>query len=440
MSDRAIVCGALRVGVFVLVAKAMVALRDVTIAWQFGAGAEADAFNVAFAISTWLPLFLAGAIGSALVPALMKARNQTDHADARVFLDELTGHAFVLAAVVFLASLAIAWLASLSLQQDAGGGGAGGAGGAMVLMLAFAPFAGLTTLFYFLANRLQALGSFSYSMFEGFPGLVVAICVVTFGQKAGLSALTTGVLVGGVLQVMILRVLLHRREAYHARPRLTRSSEHWKLLLAGIGIMAVGQALLSLVTPIDQYFALQAGPGVPATFGYATRIVGLATSVGTLVLGRALLPTFAEMAQNDPDAALGTARRWTGFTLILGVFAIGLGWFVTEWVVRLLFERGSFTPADTLTVTRFVQLGLLQLPFYFSGIVAVQWLVVSGRFTRVTIICLVTIVVKSVALFLMLPRFGANSLMLSTAAMYAAAWILQAASLAGPRPRPATER
>ena len=437
MSDRAIVCGALRVGVFVLVAKAMVALRDVTIAWQFGAGAEADAFNVALAISTWLPLFLAGAIGSALVPALMKARNQTDPTDTHVFLDELTGHAFALAAVVFLASLAIASLASLSLQQDAS---VGGAGGVMVLILAFAPFAGLTTLFYFLANRLQALGSFSYSMFEGFPGLVVAIFVVTFGQRAGLPALITGVLVGGVLQVMILRALLHRREAYHARPRLTRSSEHWKLLLAGIGIMAVGQALLSLVTPIDQYFALQAGPGVPATFGYATRIVGLATSVGTLVLGRALLPTFAEMAQNDPDAALGTARRWTGFTLILGVFAVGLGWLVTESVVRLLLERGSFTPADTLTVTRFVQLGLLQLPFYFSGIVAVQWLVVSGRFTRVTIICLVTIVVKSVALFLMLPRFGANSLMLSTAAMYAAAWIFQAASLAGPRPRPATER
>lgn len=433
MSDRAIVRGALRVGAFVLVAKAMVAFRDVTIAWQFGAGAEADAFNVAFAISTWLPLFLAGAIGSALVPALMKARNQTDQADARVFLDELTGHAFVLAAVVFLASLAIAWLASLSLQQDAGGG-AGGAGGAMVLMLAFAPFAGLTTLFYFLANRLQALGSFSYSMFEGFPGLVVAVCVVTFGQKAGLSALITGVLVGGVVQVMILRALLHRHEAYRARPRLTRSSGHWNLLLAGIGIMAVGQALLSLVTPIDQYFALQAGPGVPATFGYATRIVGLATSVGTLVLGRALLPAFAEMTQNDPDAALGTARRWTGFTLILGVFAIGLGWFVTEPIVRLLFERGSFTPADTLTVARFVQLGLLQLPFYFSGIVAVQWLVVSGRFTRVAIICLVTIGVKSVALFLMLPRLGADALMLSTAAMYAAAWIVQAASLAGPPP------
>jgi peptidoglycan biosynthesis protein MviN/MurJ (putative lipid II flippase) len=428
MSDGAIVRGALRVGAFVLVAKAMVAFRDVTIAWQFGAGAEADAFNVAFAISTWLPLFLAGAIGSALVPALMKARNQSDHAGARVFLDELTGHAFLLAAVVFLASLGIAWLTSLFMQQGAFGGGGDGA---IVLMLAFAPFAGLTTLFYFFANRLQALGSFSYSMFEGLPGLVVAFCIVTFGYKAGLSALIAGVLVGGVVQVIILRALLHRREAYRVHPRLTRSSEHWNLLLAGIGIMAIGQALLSLVTPIDQYFALQAGPGVPATFGYASRIVGLATSVGTLVLGRALLPAFAEMAQNDPDAALGTARRWTGLTLILGVLAIGGGWNVTESVVRLLFERGSFTPADTLTVTRFVQLGLLQLPFYFSGIVAVQWLLVSGRFTRVAIICLLSIIVKSVALFLMLPQLGADSLMLSTAVMYGAAWIVQAASLAG---------
>ena len=425
MSDRAIIGGALRVGAFVLVAKVMIALRDVTIAWQFGSGPEADAFNVALAISTWLPLFLAGAVGSALVPTLIKARSQQGIGDTRLFQDELTGHALTLAAIVSIASLLIAWIAGQSSRDNA----SLSVDGALFLMIIFAPFAGLTTLFYFLANRLQAMGSFSYSMYEGVPGLIVALCVATFGHRAGLSALATGVLVGGALQVLALGELLRRREGYRARPRLTRSSPHWNLLLAGMGVLAVGQALLSLVNPIDQYIALQAGPGVPATFGYATRIVGLATSVGTLVLGRALLPTFAEMAQSDPEAALRTARRWTGYTLLIGVVAMGLGWFITQPIVKLLFERGSFTPEDTSMVTRFVQLGLLQLPFYFSGIVAVQWLLVCGRFARVTAICLATVAVKIVALLLILPRLGADALMLSTVAMYIAAWMLQSLSL-----------
>jgi putative peptidoglycan lipid II flippase len=411
-----------------LVAKAMVALRDVVIASSFGAGPVADAFNVAFAISTWLPLFLAGAIGAALVPALIRAQRQSSADDIRIFTAELTGHALLLAVTVCFVSLVIAWASSRSLQAS----NAANIDGIVFLMLALAPFSGLTTLFYFLANRLQAQGSFSYSVVEGLPGLVVAIFVAIFGQRAGLSALATGVLVGGVLQIVVLTTMLSRHKTSRMRPRLTRSSPHWNLLLAGIGIMTIGQALLSLVIPLDQYFALHAGPGVPATFGYANRIVGLATSVGTLVLGRALLPTFAEMAQNDLQAAIGFARRWTVFTLIMGMAVSAIGWFLCEPLVVLMFQRGAFTAADTREVTDFVQLGLLQLPFYFSGIVAVQWLVVCGRFARVTVICLATVATKAVALWVLLPTWGAASLMISTVVMYVVAWILQSASLTKP--------
>lgn len=425
MSDRAIVSGALRVGIFVLAAKAMVAMRDMAIAWRFGSGPVADAYNVATAIGTWLPLFLAGAIGATIVPALIRASKSNSTDEPARFAAELTGHAMVVAAAVTGVGLGLAAIAPGVFEPGTPAMEAGLSG----LLIAFAPFAGLTTLFYFLANRLQALGSFSYSIFEGLPALLVALTIIALASRAGITALAAATVLGGLMQVLLLSLILRRKPGARLRPQLKRRSAEWNGVLAGIGVMTLGQASLSLVLPLDQFFALRLGEGVPSTFGYASRILGLATSMGTLVLGRALLPILAEALHRDSHAAHATALRWAAITFGLGVSVLMIGWPLAEPITRVIFERGTFNANDTQSVARLIRLGLWQLPFYLSGVAAVQWLAVCGRYGQIAAICGVTVIAKIVALALLLPRFGPDALMISTTVMYAVAWLCQLAVL-----------
>lgn len=421
MSDQAIISGALRVAAFVVAAKAVVALRDVVIAWRFGVGPISDAYNIALALGTWLPLFLAGAIGAIIVPALIRAASISGHAEQ--FIPELNAHALALAGGVCIVGVGLVGLAPLLF----GTGNAEVDRGVVFLLWALVPYAGLTTLFYYLANRLQARGSFVYTLFEASPAMLVILAVVSFARDWGLTALAVGTVGGGVLQVGVLTWLLRGRQPIQIR--LSRASPEWSVVLGGIGVMALGQAALSLVIPIDQYFAVQAGEGVPATYGYASRIIGLATSMGTLILGRALLPILAEAAQRNYRLALQAAKRWTIISFVLGIAGLGFGWVIAEPATRLIFERGSFTAEDTAAVSSLIQYGLLQLPFYLSGVAAVQWLAVQGKFRLIAAICFVTVGVKAAALYLLLPRIGEQALMLSTAAMYLVAWALQFTAL-----------
>jgi hypothetical protein len=47
-------------------------------------------------------------------------------------------------------------------------------------------------------------------------------------------------------------------------------------------------------------------------------------------------------------------------------------WPLADWVVKLLFQRGAFSEANTAQVAELLQLLLLQVPFYFFGLVMVS--------------------------------------------------------------------
>lgn len=431
MTDRDILGGAARVALFVVVAKVGVALRDVAIAWQYGVGPVSDAYNVAFALGTWLPLFLAGAIGAAIVPALVRAQQGDDRHATKRFIEELDGHALMLAVLVSLFGLALIFIAPLAFDVS----DPFVAQSTSSLILAFSPFAGMMMVYYYLANRLQAQGSFSYTIYESLPAVLAGLGIVLVGSTSPILAIGAGTLAGGVLQVVILKVLLNRSRTPVRRLRLTRSAPEWSLLLAGIGTIALGQGLLSLVPPLDQYFAVKVGSGAPASIGYANRLIGIGTSLGTVILGRALLPSLAALRLQDKADAARTAERWAGYAFLAGLVALAAGWTLAPWAIRLLFERGSFTASDTANVAQLVRLGLLQLPFFLSGVAVVQWLAVEGRFTVIAAICALTLGVKAILLFALITSMGSSAIMLSTVGMYAAAWLCQLAALRRPRRR-----
>src|SRR5678815_3329780 len=139
-------------------------------------------------------------------------------------------------------------------------------------------------------------------------------------------------------------------------------------------LMVSGQLLISASIPIDQGFAARLGEGAVASLGYANRIITLLSGIGTIVVGRALLPVLSSaVADGEFDLGRRQALQWSALLGISATIGSAIIWFIAPELIQLLFQRGAFSAAAAAAVTHLLRWGLLQLPFYFAGIALVQW-------------------------------------------------------------------
>ena len=423
--DRRIAAGALKVGLLVLVAKCCVALREVVIARHYGTSAVVDAYNISFTAVTWLPVMIAAAAGVAFVPTLVRLRSDR-HRYGR-FVAEFNG-------VVLIGGVAISALTliggpafAFALVGNAAPDTASLAGLMTKQMAIFAGFFLVASLY---ALRLQAEERFLYSFFEAMPALAVSVAALAVSSIWPVQALVWGTVVGGAAQTVAILTML--RASTHGFGGLARPSSgaEWRHVGSALIAIGLGQALLYSSVPIDQHIASGSGLGGVAVLGYASRLLGIATSMGTVVLARSLLPiTASTLADGDEILAWRQTRRWSLLMMAAGGLAAALGVAATPFLVSLLLERGAFGADDSLAVSRAVQIGLVQLPFYLGGLVIVQWLAAHGRYRRIAAIAAVAVMLKLITLLLLPRGWGVDAVMISTVVMYAGSFILQYASL-----------
>jgi putative peptidoglycan lipid II flippase len=97
--------------------------------------------------------------------------------------------------------------------------------------------------------------------------------------------------------------------------------------------------------------------------------------------------------------------------------------FFSEPLVRLFFERGAFTSADTWRVSQVQALFLLQVPFYFLGILMVR-LISSLKMNRILMqAAIINLFLKITFNYLLMQRLGAAGIALSTTLVYVVSFI-----------------
>jgi peptidoglycan biosynthesis protein MviN/MurJ (putative lipid II flippase) len=183
---------------------------------------------------------------------------------------------------------------------------------------------------------------------------------------------------------------------------------------------------MGLQTPVDLIFAARVGEGSVAALGYANRIIALATGLGAVAIARSLLPVLSRAAAAG-QLELGRlqARRWAWLMLAGGGLVAAIGWLIAPWAVSFLFERGSFTAGDTRVVTSILRASLPQLPFYFGGIVLVQWLAALGRFRQLLYVATAATVAKIGLNAILTAPFQTAGIALATSGMYALTFLMQ---------------
>jgi putative peptidoglycan lipid II flippase len=342
------------VGGLTSVSRVLGFVRDILIAAVLGSGAVADAFFVAFRFpNLFRRLFGEGAFNAAFVPLFAKRLEGDGMVAAKGFAEEaLAMLTYVLVGFSAIAMLSMPWLMMLLApgfltnpeKYDLA---------VLLTQIAF-PYLLCMSLVAMLSGILNSLHRFWIAAAAPIVLNIVLIGAIaaaslfgfTLRPEAGLM-LAWGVFIAGFAQLALLWIGVNRAgvKLRLRPPRLTEGVR--RLIQLGIpGLIAGGITQINIVVGTI-IASLQAG--AVSYLYYADRLYQLPLGIVGVAIGVVLLPDLArKLRAGDHAAAADSQNRSLEFALLLTLpAAVALAVAATP-IIRVLFERGAFTPTDTL--------------------------------------------------------------------------------------------
>ena len=416
--------------------------KEMFVAASFGTDDALDAFVVALLPVSFAVTVVAEAFSSALIPTYVQERERRGRAAAQRLFSEAVAvaAAWLLAVAAALALLAPHFLPLLGLGFAAGK--LAQTQRLFLLLLPVVVLRGVTTIWSAALHAGERFGLAGAAPLL-LPAATVGALLVWRADPA-VDALVAGAVGGLALQLALLGWGLKRRGTALAprwrggSPALRRVIGQYLPLVAGASVMG-GTAL------VDGAMAATLAPGSAAALHYGNKVVAAALTVGAGALGTVVLPVFSRLiGARDWGAVRRVVRTYSLLILLVTVPAALALCVLSEPLVRLIFERGEFTAADTRLVGRVQALYALQIPFYVLGILFVR-LISAAAANRVLLFgSLLNLTLNVVLNYVFMRRLGVAGIALSTACVYAAscAFLVTAAfrmlpGLRGGRPRDA---
>jgi putative peptidoglycan lipid II flippase len=353
----------LTLGLWTLVSRGAGLARDLMMANYLGAGAVADAFNVAFSLPNMFRRFFAeGAFNQAFVPIYSK-KLQIDEADAETFAqDAFAGLSAILLALVLLGTLAmpgLVWAMASGFVGDERFDLAVSFGRITFCYIFF------ISLFAMLAGVLNAHGRFAEAGFVPVLMNLVFIAAmwlaVWMGWDMGTTLVWT-VPITGIAQLAFTwraaaRVgFVPQFRLPHMTPDLRRL-----MITAGPAMLAGG------VVQINLLVSRQVASGTEGAISwlvYADHLYQLPLGVVAIAVGTVLLPELSrKLANRDPVGGQEAFNRGTEFALALTLpSAMGL-MVLSHPIIQVIYQRGAFDAFATANTA-------LALAIYAAGLPA----------------------------------------------------------------------
>jgi putative peptidoglycan lipid II flippase len=338
-------------------------VRDAMIAALLGAGPVADAFLVAFQLVNVVRRLLAeGALNAALVPAWLRVRETEGAVAAAAFAGRVLGTvSAALVVATALIGLSMPLVVAVLAPGFAGTPALQLAVDDARLMLPYLAFAGPVTVMMALMNAQArfALTAFSPLLFN-IALISVMAALLGWRQDAASAALVIAATVGvaGLLQLSIL--LLRRGGSLAVPLRISFDADMRSFL---------GQAIPGMIANASPQLLVVGGaiiassqPSAVSWLYFANRLIELPLGIVGVAMGTVLVPELARILRGDASAVAHAQSR--GLELAVGLaLPATLGLIVlSEPVVRMLFQHGAFTAADTAATARSLMWLALGMP------------------------------------------------------------------------------
>ncbi|MBB3976292.1 putative peptidoglycan lipid II flippase [Rhizobium azooxidifex] len=342
--------------------------RETLMAAALGTGPMADAFYAAFRFpNLFRRLFAEGAFNAAFVPLFAKEIEAGGIDGAKRFSEEVFGVLFTVLMLITIAMelampLIVAWVIAPGFVGDPEKFDV-----TVRLAIVMFPYLMCMSLTAMLSGMLNSLHHyFAAAVAPIFLNLVL-IGALGYGLYTGASPLDTawylawGVLVAGILQMVVLYAgVLHAGMRIGFRwPKMTPNVKRllWLALPAAVtgGITQINQIIGQMIASTRE--------GAISALQYADRVYQLPLGVVGIAVGVVLLPELARALKGGQEReAANLQNRSLEFVLFLTLPAAAALWVISDEIVRVLYERGAFSPETTSIVAGTLAIYGLGLP------------------------------------------------------------------------------
>ncbi len=342
------------VGIAVMCSRVLGLVREQVFAGLFGAGLAYDAFVVAFRIPNLLrDLFGEGALSAAFVTVFSEYNSKRSQEETwRLASNVLIFFAMFISALTLVAMFfaePIVHLLAPDFQRVAGKSELT----ALLtrIIMPFLLFVSLSAVVMGMLNSrgkffIPALSSSFFNLGSIVGGLFLASILPLFGQPA-IVGMAWGTLLGGLLQLLMQLPTL-RKTGFRFRWTFAPKDSGLRRILLLMLPATIGLSATQINIFVNTNFAASCAEGSVSWLNYAFRLVQLPIGVFGVALSIAVMPVLARQAAEKDMASLKqtfTSSLVLVFTLALPATA-GLV-LLAEPIIRLIFEHGAFTAADT---------------------------------------------------------------------------------------------
>ncbi|WP_370675834.1 murein biosynthesis integral membrane protein MurJ [Pleomorphomonas sp. PLEO] len=347
-------------------------VRDVFMANMLGSGPIADAFFVAFRLpNLFRRLFAEGAFSSAFVPLFARALTEGGKTAARALAEDILAiFLLVLVVVTALAEVGAPWLVGVLApgfiddpQKFAA---------AEFMTRVMFPYLACMSLTAMAAGMLQSFGRFAVAAFA--PSLLNVILVAALiliwwenwaGTPEAAYTLSWAVCLSGVAQLIAVAgsLLWIGFPVSLTRPRYNDNVRRFVRL--GIpGVISGGITQINIV--VGTIIASMQASAVSWLY-FADRIYQLPLGVIGVAIGIVLLPDLTRRVRTETaESIFHTQNRALEFAMALTLPATVALLAIPYTIMRVLFERGAFTAADTLATANALIAFTVGLPAFVA--------------------------------------------------------------------------
>ncbi|RJX35944.1 MAG: murein biosynthesis integral membrane protein MurJ [Desulfarculus sp.] len=342
------------VGLATLCSRVAGFVRDLVIAYFFGAGPAADAFFVAFRIPNLLRrLFAEGTLTIAFIPVFTEVLKKKGRQEAFLLARST---ASLLALALLLVCAAGVFFAPQVVRVMAPGFAPGGEtfGLAVSLTRWCLPFIFFISLVALAGGVLNSLGHFFAP--AAAPALF-NLCIIAAATALApqvhppVLSLALGVLIGGVAQ-LIMQLPYLRARGVSLLPAWRIKDPALSRILRLMGPAAFGAAVYQITVLINTMLASLLSSGSISYLYYADRLIQFPLGIFAIAISTAILPSLSRQAADEDRAGLvGTMGYGLRLIIFITVPAMVGLMVLAQPLVVLLFMRGEFTLATARETT-----------------------------------------------------------------------------------------
>ncbi len=404
---------------FTLFSNILLVARDVVLARWFGLGSELDAFFIAMTVPMFLVSVISIPVGTVVIPHLIGSFEKGSRAETQRFISlcstAILGVMSFFTVILYLTGMmylpVIGWGFSpekIVLSHRI-----------LLVILPILFFSGFVILGNSILNARQKFG---------LPALaqavvpIVAICALAVAAKfIGIYAMATGMVAGQVANLLIVRYYV-KKEGYSFFPRLRSSRSLAVSLPAPLRALAseympmvLAALFVGLALPVNNMMAASLASGSVSAFNLGWKFIMFFTGLVGTGISTVMLPHFSHYFARDRLADV--RHELSFFVIITMAVSIPLTVLVTllsPLIVRLIFYGGLFTASDTNTVTKILEYGLLQMPFFCVGMILTKYANARRKNAVIAIASLSGLVVNVLLNFVFMRAMGISGIALAS--------------------------